>query len=122
MGKGSEYRPGTVVWATVTDRNGANPKTRPLLVIEPAARNNAAVLCCLAISTDPADDPSDPTENIPWDAVTGSSTGLYTFSRVVLLWFVQLEQRDIVERSGEITKSQLTRILVRRQQEMQFRR
>jgi len=111
---------GSVIWATVSDRNGQNRKCRPLLVIEPLPSTKGAVYCCLAISTDPTTDPADPTIEIPWDKDSGDITGLYQFSRTVLLWHVQVDPGDIEDHTGRITQTQFNEIKRRRQFSLDF--
>ena len=74
----SKYKSGDIVWAVVKDRNGIEkPDPRPLLVVPPEPQTPQQSLCCLAISTDPKDDPADPSFEMPWDASTGNTTGLF---------------------------------------------
>ena len=44
---------------------------------------------------------------MPWDAVTGDTTGLYEWCRVVLLWHVLLTRRMWSGRSGAVTLASL---------------
>ena len=71
MGRRKSYKPGHVIWVSnVPDRGGSTkPQSRPLLVVQPGPINRNSPLCCLAISTDPKDDPDDPAIEMPWDAV-----------------------------------------------------
>jgi hypothetical protein len=114
-------QPGDVVWAVTCDRNGQNSQERPLLAIPPAPLNPLAIICALAISTDPKDDPSDPAIELPWDANTGSTTGLYEFSRVVLLWPVPLEPVQVTQMTGRITAAELKHIVEQREIAKSFR-
>jgi hypothetical protein len=114
LSKRKRHKAGQVIWARVADRNGVvkeNP--RPLLVIKPDPIGQSH-LCCLAISTRPGDDPDDPAIEMPWDAATGETTGLYAWCRVVLLWFVPVAQGEVVEISGAVTPSFLERVIAER--------
>jgi hypothetical protein len=116
VGKGKKFRPGQVIWAKVADRNGiVKDQPRPLLVIHPGPDNTQSPLCCLCMSTDPKTDPQDPAIEMPWDAKTGDTTGLYTWCRVVLLWQVLLDQKDVEEVSGVVAPSLLARIMSERE-------
>jgi hypothetical protein len=83
--------------------------------------NRDAILCCIAISTVPGDDPNDPAVEMPWDAKTGSTTGLYRWCRAVLLWHVSLEQSKVTDHTGRITKTQLDEIIAQRENAMAYR-
>ena len=52
---------------------------------------------------------------MPWDAKTGDTTGLYKWCRVVLLWHVLLDQKDVEEVSGIVPPSLLARIVSERE-------
>jgi hypothetical protein len=114
MGKGKAIKPGWVVRATTLDRNGQNPEERPFLVIPPAPNGPDAPLCCLAISTKPGDDPSDPAIEMPWNPYNGGITGLYKWCRVVVLWHVQLDQSRI-EPCGRVEAAFLADVLAARE-------
>jgi hypothetical protein len=95
-----KYKAGDVIWARVADRSGVvKPEPRPILVVFPP-KAPAEDLLGLAISTREELDPEDPRVEMPWDAATGSTTGLYRWCAVVLLWAVRVPFKDIVERSG----------------------
>jgi hypothetical protein len=115
LAKVKGYKSGDVVWAKVADRNGVTkPEPRPLLVIRPEPVQNSP-LCCLGISTRRAVDPDDPVIEMPWDAATGDTTGLYEWCAVVLLWFVLLPLEDVEEKSGVVRPSFLEDVISRRE-------
>jgi hypothetical protein len=94
---------GAIIWARVPDRSGVvknNP--RPLLVtlVHPKDKNAPAVANC--ISTRRENSPDDPIIEMPWDAETGSTTGLYQWCAMVLGWQVIVKQDQIVEVSGRV--------------------
>lgn len=99
------YKPGQVIWARVPDRNGVvKDKARPILVILVHPKIRDAPLFGLAISTRADNYPQDdPVIEMPWDASTGSTTGLYEWCAVVLLWRVAVEQVDIERTSGAVS-------------------
>jgi hypothetical protein len=116
VAKKTTFKPGQVIWApNVADRNGVRkPQARPLLVIQPAPSTRQDHLCCLCISTDPQDDPDDPAILMPWSAEDGDTTGLYQWCRVVLLWFVQIDQSAVEEVSGFVTAAFLGNVIYQR--------
>lgn len=125
MSKRKGYRSGDVVWVRdVPDRNGnAKPDPRPLLIIEPDPIDAGYPLCCLGISTRPGEDEKDPSVEMPWDAATGGTTGLFEWCRVVLLWFVQVaDQSQVVKRSGRVNADFLARVKAEREAARVFRR
>src|SRR5204862_7584119 len=87
---------------------------RPLLVIHPGPPTKESPLCCLCVSTDPKDDPDDPAIEMPWDATTGDTTGLYKWCRVVLLWHVLVDPGAVEDVSGLVPASFLERVIAER--------
>ncbi len=84
------------------DRNGiVKDNPLPILVTLTHPTNRKAPLFGHGISTDPKNDPDDPAIEMPWDAKTGSTTGLYKWCRVVLLWQVEVPQEIIVDVTGD---------------------
>jgi hypothetical protein len=124
VGSRKRFKSGQVVWASrVPDRNGfAKDEARPLLVIRPDPIGAQSPLCCLAISTVPDDDPSNPAIEMPWDARTGDITGLYKWCRVVLLWHVLIDQQNVEEVSGLVTPSFLEHVMSEREAALLRRR
>jgi len=120
VSKGSAIQPGSVVWAVVPDRNGQNSKERPLLVIPPAPNGPGAMLCCLAISTEPGDDPADPAIEMPWNAEDGDTTGLYQWCRAVLLWHMLIDPSQVTDHSGRVTRKVLDDVLAAREVALAF--
>jgi len=110
-----KFHPGDVVWALVPDRNGIiKPDPRPLLVIHPGPETEEQRLVCLCVSTRSWDDPNDPAIEMPWDAKTGSTSGLFEWCRVVLLWRVLVGQPSVIRKSGRVTDAFLARIIEER--------
>jgi len=110
MGKRDLIKPGCVVWATIADRSGRNIKNRPILLIPPPPNGPNAVLCGLAISTEPEDCDNDPAIVMPWNAANGDTTGLLEWCRVFLLWHVQVDQ-GTTKTTGRVTTTFLDEIL-----------
>lgn len=69
-----------------------------------------APLWGLAISTRKDLDASDPIVEMPWDATTGSTTGLYEWCEAVLLWPVNVPQDQINNASGHVSGEFLERV------------
>jgi hypothetical protein len=124
VGSRKRFKSGQVVWASkIPDRNGvAKDQARPLLVIRPDPVSVQSPLCCLAISTEPSGDPSSPAIEMPWDARTGDTTGLYKWCRVVLLWHVLVDPQNVEEVSGLVTPSFLERVMTERESALLWRR
>ena len=99
-----KYKPGQVIWAKVADRNGViKPEPRPIVVVLTHPTNRKADLLGLAVSTRAEIDENDPVVEMPWDAETGSSTGLFQWCAVVLLWRVTVPQSDVERISGSVS-------------------
>jgi hypothetical protein len=97
----SKYKPGQIVWARVPDRNEIiKGEPRPILVLLTHPSDKRAPLWGIAISTRKDIDPKDPTIEMPWNAETGDTTGLFEWCAAVLLWFVQVPQETIERISG----------------------
>jgi hypothetical protein len=99
-----KYKPGQVVWAKVADRNGVvKDAPRPVLVLMVHPTVRSADLVGLAVSTRADIHPEDdPVIEMPWDAQTGSCTGLFEWCAAVLLWRVIVPQSDIERMSGTV--------------------
>ena len=82
-------------------------------VIQPGPINRQCPLCCLCISTDPKDDPEDPAMEMPWDAGSGSTTGLFEWCRVVLLRHVIIDQDKVAKKSGSVNSAFLADVRLR---------
>jgi len=123
VAKKTAFKPGQVIWVpNVPDRNGVcKPQPRPLLVIDPAPSSQQDHLCCLCVSTDPEEDLDDPAMVMPWNAEDGDTTGLYQWCRVVLLWFVQIDQSAVEEVSGRVTPAFLGNIVHERKDALFWR-
>ena len=110
-----KFRPGDVVWGMAQDRNGVTkPERRPLLIIHPGPQTREQNLVCLCVSTRGGADPADPPIEMPGDAETGSTSGLFKPCRVVLLWRVLIDQRS-VQKSGRVTDAFLARVVAERE-------
>jgi hypothetical protein len=114
------YKQKQVVWAKVPDRNGVvKDQPRPVLIVLTHPTDKRAPLYGLGISTREDLDPSDPTIEMPWDAQTGSTTGLYKRCAVVLLWAVHVPQEAIAEVSGSVS-DEFFEMVSRKMEEARF--
>ena len=102
-----------VVWAAgVPDRNGIiKPVERPLLITSVHPTDKKAPLVAHCISTRRDNPASDPVAEMPWDANTGSTTGLFEWCAVVLRWFVILEQDQVTKITGHVSDEFLDDVL-----------
>jgi hypothetical protein len=116
----TKFKPGDVIWASTSDRSGIE-KSRPLLVIAPPTTSDAQPVCCLGISTRPSQDAGDPTVEMPWSSSGGSTTGLYEWCAVVLLWHVLVDQKDITKKLGVVSDVFLDDVMTRREAALMFR-
>ena len=111
MSKTPKIAPGSVIWATVTNPRGNNPKSRPCLVVLPEPLTAEQPYWCLAVSTDPEENTGDPGIEMPWDPKTGSTTGLYAWSRVVLDWRVPVDRDKVERKTGVVTPTFLQNVI-----------
>jgi hypothetical protein len=108
--------PANIIWAVCPDRSGKNAKLRPLIVLEVLQPR----LRCLCISTDPQNDPRDPTMEISWSADGSAPTGLLAWCRVVLLWQEWIEPVRVVKITGTESKVYLRDLIEKRQVAIDF--
>jgi hypothetical protein len=100
-----------VVWARVPDRNGVVKATaRPLLITSVHPKDKKAPFVAHCISTRPVSD-DDPAIEMPWDADSGGSAGLFTKCAVVLRWFVIVDQGEEEDISGKVPDEFLRHVL-----------
>ncbi len=100
-----------VVWAKVPDRSGiVKPDPRPLLItgVHPTIKNAPFVAHCISTRTEL--NPLDPVFEMPWNAQTGSTTGLYEWCALVLRWSLIVDPKDVEDISGTVTDSMLASI------------
>jgi hypothetical protein len=102
-----------VIWAAgVPDRNGiVKPVERPLLITSVHPTDKKASFVAHVISTRKDNADSDPVVEMPWNADTGDTTGLYEWCAVVLRWFVVLEQDQVTKVSGQVSDAFLDDVL-----------
>lgn len=108
---------GRIVWATVPDPRGSNPKRRPLVVISTDDEIAAGgVMRAVAVSTlvDPA--AADVCVPLPWDRAGHPRTRLRTECVAVCTWLVRLTADVIEEAAGLVPGRHLRQIedIVRR--------
>lgn len=101
-----------IIWARVPDRNGVvKPDPRPLVIVDVHPTVKTAPVVAHCISTRPPQE-NDPIFPLPWNADDGSCTGLYQWCAVVLKWWVQVDQKQIVKTSGSIPPDMFESLLI----------
>lgn len=103
---------GSIIWAMVPDPQGRNPKPRPLVVLTPPDQiPNAAVLQCVAVTTQTGQAPADAQVPLPWQPRGHPRTGLKSASAAVYTWLVQVAKADVQSIAGSVPARQLLDIL-----------
>jgi hypothetical protein len=101
-----------VVWASVPDRNGVvKSDPRPLLItsVHPTLKNAPFVAHCISTRTENSSD--DPIIEMPWDKNTGGGVGLFRWCAVVLKWSVIVDQDQVVDCTGKVSREFLESVL-----------
>jgi hypothetical protein len=101
--------PGTIIWATVADRNG-HVKDRPLVVLSLPPNPTLPILCCACTTRDQTPRPAT-YMRLPWDAEGRSGTGLKEPCFAVASWLVEISEESIRRISGRITPLALSKLL-----------
>ncbi|MBI1903138.1 MAG: type II toxin-antitoxin system PemK/MazF family toxin [Planctomycetia bacterium] len=103
---------GSIVWVTVIDQAGRNPKCRPAVVLTPTneIEPGESVLVAAATSTFPSPLPTNHVE-LPWHRSGHPVTGLNRRCAVVCDWIQEVRQSAIVKIGGIVPTAQLAAIL-----------
>lgn len=88
---------GSIVWASVTDRNG-HSKRRPVVVVTSTddILMDASIVGVAITSTLPEEVPHTYIE-LPWSHLRHPTTGLYKRSAAVCNWLVSFKVSDVVQ-------------------------
>lgn len=106
-----ELRPGTIVWATVADPDGRNPKSRPLVVVSPLDENGAHDAVAVTSRVDLFQD--DCCVRLPWAHGGHPQTKLTKECLARCDWVIYLKPSDVTRLGGVIPQRALRDILAR---------
>jgi mRNA-degrading endonuclease toxin of MazEF toxin-antitoxin module len=103
---------GSVLWVTVADQAGRNPKSRPAIVVTPTSeiKSGDKIVVVAATSTFSRPLPGNRIE-LPWSPGGHASTGLYKRCVAVCDWVIEIEQSSIISIGGTIPKTTLDAII-----------
>src|SRR5687767_12278805 len=102
-------RRGSIVWATVRDPRGRNPKRRPAVVV--SDRETSGAIDVVAVSTSVTDPPPSDCVPLPWDPQGRASTRLRRRCVAVCSWAVILAADELEDTGGYVPAADLQRIL-----------
>jgi mRNA-degrading endonuclease toxin of MazEF toxin-antitoxin module len=100
------YLQGTLVWATMLDPQGGNPKCRPAVILNDGHKPGEQLVVA-AVTTTFANPPPTNMVELPCD----SATKLKYRSAVVCDWLVVLDEADIVSIGGRISRPLMEKVL-----------
>jgi hypothetical protein len=105
-------RQGRIVWVTVLDKRGANPKRRPVILLTPPDQvPEGQPLIGVAVSTQPTDPLPPECVRLPSNRQKQGSSRLPERCAAVCDWAVQFFEKDIEEVGGLIYGSLLLEIV-----------
>ncbi|MGL6097149.1 MAG: type II toxin-antitoxin system PemK/MazF family toxin [Fimbriiglobus sp.] len=109
MGK---TEPGRIVWVTIPDPQGRNPKRRPAVVLALTGDLTAGgVLAVAAVTTRIAVAPSGVVVSLPWHRDGHPRTRLRTASEVVCDWELTVPAETVEETGGIVPRNRFLEIL-----------
>jgi mRNA-degrading endonuclease toxin of MazEF toxin-antitoxin module len=99
---------GRIIWATINDPQGRNPKSRPLVVISrDDAIPTATHIRAVAITTRVADSPTEVSVPLPWDRNGHPRTKLNHANVAVCTWSVDIPIEAVEDFSGIVPPKQM---------------
>jgi mRNA-degrading endonuclease toxin of MazEF toxin-antitoxin module len=103
---------GSIVWVTVDDQAGRNPKCRPAVVVTPTSEivPGEAIVVVAATSTFSKPLPANRIV-LPWKPGRHPVTGLYKECVAVCDWLVEIDQAAVVSIGGVCPPGTLAAIL-----------
>jgi mRNA-degrading endonuclease toxin of MazEF toxin-antitoxin module len=105
---------GSIVWVTITDPRGGNPKSRPAVVVTPTAAIEAGCDVQLAaITTLIGQAPFSETVELPHAAGGHPRTMLKKPCEVVCSWVVSAPLADVSDSGGSVPPDVLIEILAK---------
>lgn len=109
----SKPEQGRIIWATVLDQSGRNPKTRPALIVTPTDEIEAGKpFVAVAISTQSPSSSENHVE-LPWHRDGHARTKLRQRCVAVSDWLIPLREDDIQSYGGVVPINVFEKILAR---------
>lgn len=100
---------GRIVWVTVPDPRGGNPKRRPAVVVSPPGLDGTVAVA--AVTTQLGQSPFAQTVELPWSPAGHPDTGLKRPSEVVCSWVERISTALIGDAGGSVPDGPLAEIL-----------
>jgi mRNA-degrading endonuclease toxin of MazEF toxin-antitoxin module len=105
---------GRIVWVTVCDPNGKNPKERPAVIITATAEIKPGQPIVAVAITGTLENPLPPAYvELPWHRSGHPRTGLKKRCAAQCQWLIVIKQDDIKEYAGIVPESKMVEILAR---------
>ena len=103
---------GSIVWVSVSDPNGVNPKERPAVVVTPTEEivSGEAIVLVAVTSTFTRPLPANRIE-LPWHTAGHPVTGLKRRCVAVCDWLITIDQTAIINIAGNVPNRVLNTIL-----------
>ncbi len=105
---------GRIIWVTVRDPNGENPKERPAVIVTATEeiRPEQPFVAVAITGTLPRPLPPEYVE-LPWHRSGHPRTGLRKRCAAVCTWLIETQARDVKDCGGIVPESQMRAILER---------
>lgn len=105
---------GRIIWVTVCDPNGENPKERPAVIITATSEIELDKPIVAVAITGTLKDPLPPEYvELPWHRNKHPRTGLKKRCAAQCHWLIVIKQNDIKEYGGIVPESKMVEILAR---------
>jgi len=105
---------GSIISARVSDLQGGNPKTRPVVVVTPTSEISPQGLFVGVAITGTFSDPlADDEVALPFHPAGTASSGLRKPCVAKCSWMVPLRVTDVIDQKGFLTTERLAAILTR---------
>lgn len=105
---------GRIVWATITDSHGGNPKLRPVVIVTATADiTSAGDVLVAAITTLTGQAPFAETVELPFLATGHPDTKLKRACEVVCSWVVSVPVASVQDSGGFLPPDVLAEVLVK---------
>jgi mRNA-degrading endonuclease toxin of MazEF toxin-antitoxin module len=110
----SPLQQGRIIWATICDPNGKNPKERPAVIVTATAELRADGPIVVVAITSRLKDPLSPDHvELPWQRGGHPRTGLKKRCAALCAWLIVIRPSDITEYAGVVPESKMRAILER---------
>jgi mRNA-degrading endonuclease toxin of MazEF toxin-antitoxin module len=102
---------GHIIWATVYDQAGRNPKCRPAVVLTATSEIGVGPVACAAVTSRFSLPLPEHKVELPWSPGRHPQTGLYLRCVAVCDWLLKIAIDDVISVGGTVPPAELQEIL-----------